>query len=167
MSSERIRPSDQEQPRSGGASTAETRPTPQVGRRGPQSGHQLESESGTTTIADLVVGKIAGIAASEVDGVYELRARGAGETIAGLTGRVGGGTRYHHGVDVEVGKREAALDLSMTVMYGVSIPDVAEAVRRNIMDRVQTMTGLIVKEVNIDVEDVYVPGDEFSEPRVE
>ncbi len=38
---------------------------------------------------------------------------------------------------------------------------------RNIMDRVQTMTGLIVKEVNIDVEDVYVPGDEFSEPRVE
>lgn len=161
MSSERsTTPSAQEQSR-------ETRPTPQVGRRGPQSGHQLESESGTTTIADLVVGKIAGIAAIEVDGVYELRARGATETLAGLTGRVGGGTRHHHGVDVEVGKREAALDLSMTVMYGVSIPDVAEAVRRNIMDRVQTMTGLIVKEVNIDVEDVYVPGDEFSEPRVE
>ena len=58
-------------------------------------------------------------------------------------------------VDVVVGEIEAAVDLGMSVDYGVSIPDVADAVRRNIMGRVQTMTGLIVKEVNIDVTDLY------------
>ena len=55
------------------------------------------------------------------------------------------------------GEIEAAVDLGMSVDYGVNIPQVADAVRNNIVGRVQAMTGLIVKEVNIDVTDLYFP----------
>ena len=49
--------------------------------------------------------------------------------------------------------------------YGASIPQVADAIRQNITDRVRTMTGLKVVEVNIDVVDLYFPdGDEEGEP---
>ncbi len=63
-------------------------------------------------------------------------------------------------VDVVVGEIEAAVDLGMSVDYGVNIPQVADAVRSNIVGRVQAMTGLIVKEVNIDVTDLYFPNME-------
>ena len=56
-----------------------------------------------------------------------------------------------------VGEIEAAVDLGMSVDYGENIPQVADAVRSNIIGRMQAMTGLIVKEVNIDVTDLYFP----------
>jgi uncharacterized alkaline shock family protein YloU len=118
---------------------------------------ELITEQGKTTIADGVVAKIAGIAAQEVPGVHELVAQGAGATIAGMTQRMTGGDTRAQGVTVEVGEREAAVDLTLTVDYGVSIPQVAEAVRRNVMARIETMTGLRVKEVNIAVTDLYFP----------
>ena len=71
------------------------------------------------------------------------------------------------GVNVEVGEREAAIDLRLTVDYGVSIPQVAEGVRRNIMSRLEAMTGLIVKEVNIDVTDLYFPEEEAPTQQTE
>jgi uncharacterized alkaline shock family protein YloU len=98
-----------------------------------------------------VVAKIAARAAREVTGVHDLVAGG----VAGLAQRVA--STETAGVNVEVGQREAAIDLTMIVDYGVSIPQVAEAVRRNIMDRVQSMTGLQVREVNIDVTDLNFP----------
>ena len=55
----------------------------------------------------------------------------------------------------------------MTVDYGVSIPQVAEAVRQNIVERVRGMTGLIVKEVNINAADLYFPEEEAAQPRVQ
>jgi uncharacterized alkaline shock family protein YloU len=58
-------------------------------------------------------------------------------------------------VSVEVGQREAAVDLNMTVDYGINIPQVADAVRQNIVERVHGMTGLVVKEVNINAADLY------------
>ena len=66
-----------------------------------------------------------------------------------------------------MGQREAAVDLNMTVDYGVSIPQVAEAVRQNIVERVRGMTGLIVKEVNINAADLYFPEEEAAQPRVQ
>lgn len=129
---------------------------------------ELATEQGKTTIADSVVARIAGIAAREVDGVRGLVPYGTGQAIAGLTQRITGGddTRSQM-VRVEVGAREAAVDLRMTVDYGVSIPQVAEGVRRSIINRVQAMTGLIVKEVNIDVSDLYFPDDEAKTAQVE
>jgi uncharacterized alkaline shock family protein YloU len=126
---------------------------------------QLTSEHGRTTIADGVVARIAVIAAREVPGVHELVGQGAGDMLAGFTQRVtGGGASPTQGVNVEVGAREAAVDLRMTVDYGVSIAQVAEAVRRNVINRVQGMTGLTVKEVNIDVTDLYFPEGSLPQP---
>lgn len=124
---------------------------------------------GKTIIADQVVAKIAAIAAREVTGVHELTTSGARGTLAGLTQRVTGGDNRSQGVSVEVGEREAAVDLGMTVAYGKSIPQVTDAVRRNIMNRIQAMTGLTVKEVNIEVSDLFFQEDatELAERRVE
>ncbi|MBA2629720.1 MAG: Asp23/Gls24 family envelope stress response protein [Thermoleophilaceae bacterium] len=127
----------------------------------------LVTEQGKTTIADVVVSKIAGIAAREVPGVHELVTQGVGGAVTGLAQRVTGTDTRSQGVNVEVGEREAAVNLRLTVDYGVSIPQVAEAVRRNIMSRLEAMTGLIVKEVNIEVTDLYFPEEEAPPQQIE
>jgi uncharacterized alkaline shock family protein YloU len=134
-----------------------------------QRATELVTPEGKTTIADVVVSKIAGIAAREVPGVRELVGQGMGAAVSGLAQRVGRTDARSTGVNVEVGEREAAVDLRLTVEYGVSIPELATAVRGNVMDRLQSMTGLRVKEVNIDVVDLYFPEEEASrtERRVE
>jgi uncharacterized alkaline shock family protein YloU len=124
---------------------------------------ELVTPEGKTTIADVVVSKIAGIAAREVPGVHDLVGQGMGAAVTGLAQRVGRADTRSTGVNVEVGEREAAVDLRLTVEYGVSIPDLAVAVRGNVMDRLQSMTGLRVKEVNIDVVDLYFP-EEDAQP---
>lgn len=128
---------------------------------------ELITEQGKTTIADVVVSKIAGLAAREVDGVHELVTQGVGGAVTGLAQRVTGADTRSQGVNVEVGEREAAVDLRLTVDYGVSIPQVAEAVRRNVMSRLEAMTGLVVKEVNIDVTDLYFPEAEAQTQQIE
>ena len=146
---------------------AETRPQ----EAAPARATDLVTEHGRTTIADDVVAKIAAIAAREVPGVHELVSQGVGGTLSGLTQRVAGGGGGDNigtqGVSVEVGQREAAVDLRMIVDYGVSIPQVADAVRRNIRNRVNSMTGLTVREVNIDVTDLYFPQQQQTEMRVQ
>lgn len=127
---------------------------------------ELVSDEGKTTIADVVVTKIAGIAAREVVGVHELVTQGVGGAVTGLAQRVTGSDTRSQGVSVEVGEREAAIDLRLTVDYGVSIPQVAVAVRRNIINRLEAMTGLVVKEVNIDVTDLYFPEEVAPTPQV-
>lgn len=124
----------------------------------------LVSDEGRTSIADGVVAKIAGLAAREIDGVYQLVESGASGALSGLAQRVTGTDAVTRGVTVEVGQREAAVDLKMITIYGASIPDVAQAVRQNIITRVREMTGLMVKEVNIDVTDLYFPGEEQTPP---
>jgi len=128
---------------------------------------QLDSERGKTVIADSVAAKIAGAAAREIEGVHDLVPLGAGAAIAGIAGRITRNDQRSTGVNVEVGHREAAVDLNMTVEYGVSIPQVAEAVRQNIMARVQGMTGLTVKEVNVNAADLYFPDEEVETSRVQ
>jgi len=126
-------------------------------------GTEIATAQGKTKIEDAVVAKIADLAAREIPGVHDLTPLSTGKMLSGmasgLASRVtgSGGSAATQVVDVVVGEIEAAVDLGMSVDYGVSIPDVADAVRRNIMGRVQTMTGLIVKEVNIDVTDLYFP----------
>ena len=122
---------------------------------------QLSSELGSTTIADAVVTKIASIAAREVRGVHDLGG-GAARAVGGLRRSVGIGDERMQGVAVEVGEREAAVDLSVVVEYGESIPRIAGALRENITRRIEGMTGLTVTEVNITVSDLYFPGDEAA-----
>jgi uncharacterized alkaline shock family protein YloU len=132
----------------------------------PGAGSRLETEKGTTTIADGVVAKVVGIAAREVPGVWEM---GAAPTraIGQVTQRVGIGDERTQGVNVEVGTREAAADLVIVVEYGESIPKVADEVRANVIRRVEGVCGLDVTEVNIAVNDLHFPGDDDGPSRVE
>jgi uncharacterized alkaline shock family protein YloU len=118
---------------------------------------------GKTTIANGVVAKIVGIAAREINGVHDVVGSGAGATISGLATRVTRGDTRAQGVSVDVGEIEAAASINIVVVYGVSIPDVAEAVRRNVIDRVEAMTGLTVIAVDISVSDLYFPEEETTD----
>ena len=120
----------------------------------------LQTDRGNTTIQDTVVSKVAGIAAQEVEGI---RMGGGGtQAVSGILGSItgGGGTSQTAGVSVEVGEQEAALDLTLTAEYGKSIPQLTEAVRRNVVNRVENLVGLRVTEVNVTVANVYFPEDE-------
>ncbi|MFD9395967.1 Asp23/Gls24 family envelope stress response protein [Streptomyces sp. NPDC060000] len=132
------------------------------GRTG--SGAPAETR-GKTTVADGVVAKIAGMAAREVPGIHNLgggmaRAFGAMRERVPGGGSGGGVTR---GVKVEVGERQAAVDLNIVVEYGASIVDVTGDARSNVIGAVERMTGLEVVEVNIAVDDVHLPDEEEGE----
>ncbi len=119
----------------------------------------LQSETGTTTIADAVVTKVASIATREVPGVYDLGG-GAARAIGGATRALGIGDERTQGVSVEVGELEAAVDLIVVIEYGESIPEVTNSIRENVIKRLEGITGLQAAEVNVTVNDLYFPGDE-------
>jgi uncharacterized alkaline shock family protein YloU len=131
---------------------------------------ELTSEHGSTTIADLVVAKIAAMATREIDGVYAMGG-GTARMIGAVRQRVPGSrASYAQGVAVEVGQRQAAADIDLVVEYGVCIPDLATAIRGNVISAVERICGLEVTEVNVNVDDIHVPGEqdtETSEPRVQ
>ncbi|WP_285774191.1 Asp23/Gls24 family envelope stress response protein [Microtetraspora sp. NBRC 13810] len=136
------------------------------------SGEQsLTTSRGRTTISDTVVAKIAGLAARDVSGVHAMGA-GTARALGAMRGiMVGDKTSpAHQGVSVEVGERQAAVDVALVVEYGTAIPDLAAAVRRNVITAVERMCGLEVTEVNIKIDDVRFPGEERErepeEPRV-
>ncbi|WP_322769296.1 Asp23/Gls24 family envelope stress response protein [Frankia sp. Cr1] len=140
-----------------------TRETPQrdgagVSRR---TATELVTSQGRTAIADSVVRKIAGVATREVEGVHNLGTGGT-RAVGSLRQRIPGssGRNVSQGVGVEVGERQAAIDLDVVVDYGVSIVDLAQAIRGNVVTSVEGMTGLEVTEVNIAVDDVYIPEDD-------
>lgn len=125
----------------------------------------LTSETGTTRIADTVVAKIAALATREIPGVHSM-GRGFSRRMGQLRAMVPGQTEEQataQGVSVEVGEKEAAVDLDIVTFYGESIAEVADSVRQNVIDRLQGMTGLHVVEVNINVDDLFVEGEQPAE----
>lgn len=129
----------------------------------PYQGASLVSSQGKTTIADAVVAKIAGIATREVSGVHSLGGGGTARLVGALRERIPGATVDHaQGVAVEVGEKQAAVDIDIVADYGVSITDLATGIRRNVIAAIERMTGLEVIEVNITVHDVHV-GDDDSD----
>jgi uncharacterized alkaline shock family protein YloU len=120
------------------------------------SATSLVTDKGTTSIDDGVVAKIAGLAAREVSGVYAMGG-GAARALGTMRGMVGGDRNLTQGVSVEVGERQAAIDLDLVAEYGTAIPDLAAAVRKNVIEAVERMCGLEVTEVNIRVDDVHLP----------
>lgn len=130
---------------------------------------EVTEERGTTTIADEVVGKVAGIAAREVAGVYDLGgdvARG----LAFLKERVGlgdgedEGSGADRGVRVRLEGTTASIDMTIVVEFGFVVHSVTDAVRTKVIGSVENMLGLEVTEVNIRVDDVHVSGDAKPEP---
>ncbi len=120
-----------------------------------------DTSQGKTTIASSVVQKVAGIAAREISGVHALGG-GLSRAFGGIRERIPGstGASQASGVAVEVGEKQAAIDLDLIVEYGASIVDLAKAVRRNVIGAVEQMTGLEVIEVNIAVNDIHITSDD-------
>ena len=133
-------------------------------RTGSSGGAALRTEHGTTSISSSVVAKIAAMSAQEIPGVQAM-----GKTMTRAFGAIrskvpGASPATEQGVSVEVGERQAAVDIDIVCYYGQSIVETADAIRQNVIERVEGMTGLEVVEVNVSVDDLYIDseGDDQS-----
>lgn len=124
----------------------------------------VETEAGSTRIAPGVVAKIAGLAARDIPGVFDMGG-GIARRVGQLRSLIPGSSEAaSQGVNVEVGQRQAAIDLNVVTWYGQSIVDISDAVRRNVIGQVEGMTGLKVVEVNIQVDDIHVETPQDVQP---
>lgn len=116
------------------------------------------TDLGSIQIAPEVIAVIAGLATIEVEGVAGMSGGLAGG-IAELLGR----KNLSKGVKVEVGQREAAVDVNIIAEYGHRVPLIADEIQQNVKRSIEMMTGLCVVEVNVNVHDVHVKLQEKSE----
>ncbi|WP_216829442.1 Asp23/Gls24 family envelope stress response protein [Alkalihalobacterium elongatum] len=119
---------------------------------------EQKNDLGKVEISPEVIEVIAGIAASEVDGVATMR----GNFATGVAERLG---RKNHGKGVKVELKEDGIvvDVSVVIIYGVSIPDVAKKIQSNVKQALQTMTGIDLEAVNVHV--VGVQFESQTEPQ--
>ena len=133
---------------------------PATSTTAPATRERLTTGEGQISVAEGVVQKIAGKACREMGGVHAMGTSGS-RMFGTIRERIPGSTgpNFSQGVGVEVGETEAAVDLDIVVEYGVSIAELGRSIQRNVKQAVERMTGLRVVEVNIAVDDVYLPGD--------
>ena len=147
--------------------TSDTTPVTTSTEASPATRDRLATGDGQITVAEGVVQKIAGKACREVSGVHSM-GTGSARAFGALRERIPGssGPSVAQGVGVEVGETEAAVDLDIVVEYGVGIAELGRSIQRNVKQSVERMTGLRVVEVNVAVDDVYLPGtdDEDNTP---
>ena len=124
-----------------------------------EENRDLASELGAIRIADEVVSIIAGLAATEVEGVASM----SGGIVGGIAEALGR-KNFSKGVKVDVGEHEAAVDLYLIVGYGSRIPDVAWKVQENVKKAIESMTGLAVVNVDVHVQGVSFPQQKDKEP---
>jgi uncharacterized alkaline shock family protein YloU len=106
-----------------------------------------------------VVAKIAALSTQEIPGVQAM-----GKSVTRAFGAIrskvpGASPATAQGVSVEVGERQAAIDIDIVCYYGQSIVETADAIRQNVIERIEGMTSLEVVEVNITVDDLYLESD--------
>jgi len=104
---------------------------------------------GDTIIGDEVVASIAGMAAQEIDGVGSLGKSAVRRALSGAFADAA--EKARSGVAVEVGKRECLVDLQLNVLYGYSIPNIINEVRKKVAGRLLEFTGLVAKEINVRI----------------
>jgi uncharacterized alkaline shock family protein YloU len=110
---------------------------------------------GESIIEDEVVASIAGTAAIEVEGVANLGKSSVRRLVAGAVGGAGGKARQ--GVSVEVGHKEAIVDLQLDVIYGFNIPNIVTEVRKKVASRLLEIAGLTAKEINVRIVSIEIP----------
>ena len=110
-------------------------------------------------ISDDVIAVIAGVAASEVQGVAEM----SGGFAGGISEVLSGKKNLSKGIKVESGEKETKIDVNIIVEYGIRIPDVAFEIQNRVKKAVESMTGLEVLEVNVHVQGVNLPEENNNE----
>lgn len=112
--------------------------------------NEITTDNTGIKISNDVVASIAGVAVSEVPGVYSM----AGGIAGGISEVFSGKKNLSKGIKVEVGEKETKIDVNIIVEYGVRIPDVAFEIQGRVKKAVETMTGLKVSGVNIHVQGI-------------
>ncbi len=138
--------------------------TTEQARSAGEGSSPLVTDRGTTTVKNAVVTSIVSKAVKEISGAEpEIAGRSttlpgdSSPTVGEFFGKMTGSGRGTRGISAEVGREETAVDVTVTVPYGRSIPDLTRSIRDTIIQRVENMTGLRVTEVNITVKDVSFP----------
>lgn len=114
------------------------------------NGRELEYEESKLIIEDKVVAKIARIAINQVDGILEMK----GNIADSIGSFFGSSERRTAGVNVEVGEREAKINLDVIIEYGKNAREIFNNIQRVVSANVREMTGLEVVTINVDVVDV-------------
>ncbi|ACV29485.1 Alkaline shock protein 23 [Anaerococcus prevotii] len=114
-------------------------------------GRELEYEESKLIIEDKVVAKIARIAINGVDGILEMKGNIADSIGSFFSGREEQSTA---GVSVEVGEKEAKINLDVIIEYGKNATRIFQDIKRAVTNNIKEMTGLDVVTVNVDVVDV-------------
>lgn len=116
---------------------------------------EIENEMGKISIADDVVATIAGLAASEVEGVAAMSGSWGGEIVERL-----GRKNYGKGIKVAVDDEFTSIEVFLSIEYGYAIPTVANLVQKEIKMAVESMTGLKVSTVQVNVVAVVMKKEE-------
>ena len=116
----------------------------------------VKEDSGNVNISDDVVAAIAGIAASEIDGVYSM----SGGVASGIAEKLGAKKSLQKGVKVDINPEGSIIDLYITVEFGIRIPELAWNIQENVKNSVETMTGISISKVNIHIDGVHFKEDE-------
>lgn len=114
-------------------------------------------------ISEDVIGVIAGLAASEVEGIAGMQVG----FVDGINQIFGSNKKYTKGVKIELNGKKVTIDIFVNVKYGVRIPDVAWAAQTAVKNSVENMTGLEVEAVNINVQDIIFEKEDKKEAKVE
>ena len=122
----------------------------------PGDGLSVPAGTGRTVISEAAVAKVAGIAARSVPGVYSLGS-GPSRALGAIRDAVGNAD-HAAGVRVEVGETQVAVDIDLVAVYGTPLHALADQIRAAVYSAVEDLVGLEVIEVNIEINDVYVPG---------
>lgn len=108
-------------------------------------------ETGAVKISDDVISIIAGVATTEVEGVLEMN----GGITAGITDMLGM-KNLSKGVKVELREESVLVDLYIVIKYGLKLDEVGSKVQENVKNSIETMTGMEVEEVNVNIVGVKV-----------
>lgn len=150
--------SAQDGPAAGGIGAAAPHRAPSHAPLSSPAGAAGNVIGGKTAISEQAVAKIAAIAARSVDGVFSLgTGSGSGRALGAVRDAVGVSSATQ-GVHVEVGDTEVAVDVTLVAVYGTPLTRIADNVRASVYSAVESLVGLRVVEVNVDVSDVQIPG---------
>lgn len=109
-----------------------------------------EIEEGTIKVSSEVIGSIAMLAATEIEGIIGLKGNLVNK-IAELFGK-----KYERGVKVEINEKDVRINLSIIIQYGTIIPEVAAKVQQNVKKRIEDLVGLNVVRVDVNVQSVQI-----------
>ncbi len=114
---------------------------------------------GQIQIADEVIAIIAGIAATEVEGIAGMAGNHSGDLVAEVLGR----KNLSKGVKITVGQKDVSVDLNIIIEFGIKIPKVALEVQKRVKNAVETMTGLTVTEINLNIMGIHFAKDKQND----